>query len=103
MIYFFFLQQKNKKTIGSSYTMSVLAGIVGPILNSIFHEKDLLMGNNYNFLFGKISLYDILSKQMHCYYYAIYVYLSTRYYTLQYLQCYSGASFSIGHGVVMAC
>lgn len=58
MIYFFFLQQKNKKTIGSSYTMSVLAGIVGPILNSIFHEKDLLMGNNYNFLFGKTSLYD---------------------------------------------
>lgn len=52
MIYFFFLQQKNKKTIGSSYTMSVLAGIVGPILNSIFHEKDLLMGNNYNFLFA---------------------------------------------------
>lgn len=103
MIYFFLFAAKKQKTIGSSYTMSVLAGIVGPILNSIFHEKDLQANNNDNFLFGKTSLYDILSKQMHCYYYAIYVYLSTRYYTLQYLQCYSGASFSIGHGVVMVC
>ena len=98
-----FTMQPLRAHIGSSYTMSVLAGIVGPILNSIFHVKDLPVGNNYNFLFGKTSLYDILSKQMHCYYYAIYVYLSTCYYTLQYLQCYSGASFSIGHGVVMVC
>lgn len=63
MIYFFFLQQKKQKTIGSSYTMSVLAGIVGPILNSIFHVKDLPVGNNDNFLFCKTSLYDILRNK----------------------------------------
>lgn len=101
-IVFFLLDHRILLKIHRNVFLPLPEYTVEPILNSVFHEKDLQANNNDNFLFGKTSLYDN-SKQMHFYYYAICVYLSTRYYTLQYLQCYSGASFSIGHGVVMVC